>query len=150
MWLNLSVRPPHLLAWSPRHQPDQRTSTWYWTSMLWSIDSRKIGHLLTSVTRLYRGSRFLIHWGDVLFKFSSCSDPFFWEELNFLLAFGEGWIVSRKTLVKRFHESFWPTRWFWHNYSWRKIKVRNKIDYYSFKIFFCFWLFQIPQLILHN
>ena len=135
----------HLLAWSPRHIQFVFNLILDIHAMVnWKLqNSASPDQCHTTVS----GCRFLIHWGDVLLKFSSGSCPFFWEEFNFLLAFGESWIVSRKTLIKRFHESFWSTYWFWPNYSWRKIKVRNKIDYYSFKIFYCFWLVQIPQLI---
>ena len=37
--------------------------TWYWSSMLCSIDS-----CLTSVTWLYHGLKYTTHWGDVFFK----------------------------------------------------------------------------------
>ena len=135
----------HLLAWSPRHiQFVFNLILDIHAIVNWKLqNSASPDQCHTTVS----GFRFLIHWGDVLLKFFSGSCPFFWEEFNFLLAFGESWIVSRKTLLKRFLESFWSTYWFWPNYSWRKIKVRNKIDYYSFKIFYCFWLVQIPQLI---
>ena len=142
----------HLLAWSPRHiQFVFNLILDFHVMVNWKLqNSASADQCHTTVS----GFRFLIHWGDVLFKFSSGSCPFFWEEFNLLLAFGESWIVSRKTLLKRFHESFWPTYWFWRyyscNYSWRNIKVRNKIDYHSFKIFFCFRLVKIPQLVPQN
>ena len=78
MWLNLSVRPPplllchiretvsHLLAWSPRHIQFVFNLILDIHAMVnWKVqNSASPDQCHTTVS----GFRFLIHWGDVLFK----------------------------------------------------------------------------------
>ena len=70
----------------------------------------KKGHPLTSVTRLYCGLRYMIHWGDLFFKVIpwpglvyNCSRAqvhFLKVKFSLLIAYGKSWINWRRHFWK--------------------------------------------------
>ena len=80
--------------------------TWYWTSMLWSVDrcQKKVSagqyHMTLSLCTIHWGDVFLIlRWPVIVFQLISGSGPaVFQEEFPFLYLIGESRIVLLKDI----------------------------------------------------